>query len=45
MKGGGGVVEGGGVQAGCLGEKEAVQKAGDRIRFSKIFKIVFPPAN
>ena len=45
MKGGGGVVKGGGVQAGCLGEKAAVQKAGGRIRVSKIFKIMLPPAN
>ena len=45
MKGGGHVAEGGGVQVGCLGEKEAVQTAGGGIRASKIFKIVLPPAN
>ena len=37
------MVEGGGVQAGCLGEKAAGQKAASGIRVSKIFKIVLPP--
>ena len=44
-KGGGGMAEGGGVQAGKQGEKAAVQKAEGRTRVSKIFKIVLPPAN
>ena len=44
MKGGGGMVEGGGVQVGEQGEKAAVRKAGG-IRVSKIFKIVLPPAD
>ena len=45
MKGGGGMVEGGGVQAGKQGEKVAVGKAGGGITVSNIFKIVLPPAN
>ena len=30
---------------GEQGEKAAVQKAGGKIRVSKIFKILLPPAN
>ena len=45
MKGGGGTVEGSGVQVGKQGEKTAVRKAGGGIRVSKIFKTVLQPAN